>query len=201
VLFLDLDATDAFLHTIAASLRAISPSLPLIPFSMNWAMGKEALPGSFICTCISWTFNTPMVRLDSDLAVADLLTIPTGSGTIAPRCPLREFTVNRTFLVVAIALMHHTFILDACLTWERHVEVTLSTTMLWRDGVYTCSNNSASTACHAAFALLPFIRLAINWAREGVAVNPAIHLVRACITTIFVLNLDVALLLLGATAA
>jgi hypothetical protein len=162
-------------------------------------MSKEALPGSFICTCISWTFNTPMVRLDSDLAVADLLTIPTGSGTIAPRCPLREFTVNRTFLVVAVAFMLQLLILAALLTWKWLVKVTLSTTMLWRHLVRPCGHDCASTTCHTTFTFLPIIGLAINRARVGITVSPAIHVFGARITTKFVLNKDVPLLLLGAS--
>jgi hypothetical protein len=197
VLFLDLDATDAFLHTIAASLRAISPSLPLIPFSMNWAMGKEACLGLFVCTSSSRAFYTTMFCLDTDLTIAYLFTIPTGGGTVAPRCPLREHTVNRAFLVVAVAFMFQLLIHDAFLTWKWLVEVALRATMLWRHRERTRGGDCASTACHTAFTLCPIIGLTINWAREGITVSPAIQLIGARVTAEFGLNLDVSLLLLG----
>jgi hypothetical protein len=38
MLFLNFEAASAFLHAITASLRAISPGIPFIPFCMNWAM-------------------------------------------------------------------------------------------------------------------------------------------------------------------
>jgi hypothetical protein len=141
-----------------------------------------------------------MLRFDSNLAISDLLTITTGGGTVTPRCPLREDTVNRAFLVVAIAFMFQLLIFDALLTWKGLVEVALSTTMLWRHLVCPCGHDRASTTCHAAISLLPVICLTINWAGEGITVSPTINIFGARVTTKFILNKDVSLLLLGTSA-
>jgi hypothetical protein len=199
MLCFNLDGAHTFLHTITTALRAFTPRFPFIPLAVNWTMGEEAVFLLLVRTCICWACHTTMFCLHSDLPVPDLLSIATGSGAVAPHGPLREFAIDRAWLVVAVAFMHHGLVQDARLTRERVIEVTLSTTMLWRDKVITWNNLSASTTCHTArLVLLPCIRITINWAREGIAVNPAIQLLGAWITTKLIWNLDVALLLLRA---
>jgi hypothetical protein len=167
---------------------------------MDWTMSKEASTILFVCTCICRACDTAVFRLHTDLAITDLLTIPTGCGAVAPRGPLSEFTVNRARLVVTIAFMFQLLVHDAGLTWEWLVQVTLSTSVLWRHCEGPCSNESASTTCHTALTLIPVIWFTINRTREGITVHPAIHLLRARFTTKFVLNLDVPLLLLCASS-
>jgi hypothetical protein len=199
MLFLDFDGANTFLHTVTTSLRALFPRLPLVPFRMNWAMSEEACTILFVCTCICWACDTAMFRLNSDLTVTDLLTISTCGGAVAPRCPLRQLTVNGARVIIAVTFMFQLLVHDAGLTWEGLIQVALSTSMLWRHLKRPGGNDSTSTARHAALTLNPIIFLAVNWAREGITVRPAIHLLRARVATKFVLNHDVPLLLLCAS--